>query len=206
MADRSRQMDGALAIERLRAGSAGKRASGWYGMMTLIATEASLFAYLLFSYYYFALQSGRAWLPAELPSFRLSGPSTAILVLSSVAVWWGERGLQAGSRQRLVAGFAGGAALGAVFVAVQIAEWMDKPFGPDTHSYGSLYFVVTGFHLAHVAVGLAMLLVLTGWSAAGYFDAERSAPVSIGAAYWHFVDAVWLAVFFTFYVTPRLGW
>ena len=206
MADTTGLKDEILVIERLRAGSAGKRSSGWYGMMTLIATEASLFVYLLFSYYYFAIQHGRAWLPEELPSFGLSGPNTVLLVLSSAAVWFGERGLQKGSRARLVIGLLMGVALGAVFVGIQVVEWMDKPFGLSSHSYGSLYFIVTGFHMAHVVVGLVVLLVLAMWSGAGYFDAERSAPVSIGAVYWHFVDAVWLAVFFTFYVTPHLGW
>ena len=43
------------------------------------------------------------------------------------------------------------------------------------------------------------------WCALGYFNRIRSAPVSIGAIYWHFVDAVWLVLFFTFYITPRLG-
>ena len=42
------------------------------------------------------------------------------------------------------------------------------------------------------------------WSALGYFDRRRHAPMLIGAIYWHFVDAVWLAVFFTFYIAPRL--
>jgi heme/copper-type cytochrome/quinol oxidase subunit 3 len=39
----------------------------------------------------------------------------------------------------------------------------------------------------------------------GYFGPVRHSYVSIGAIYWHFVDAVWLAVFFTFYITPYLG-
>jgi hypothetical protein len=56
-------------------------------MTLLILTEACLFAILLFSYYYMALHYGRAWLPPELPGFRLSGPNTAILIVSSVAVW-----------------------------------------------------------------------------------------------------------------------
>ena len=59
--------------------------------------------------------------------------------------------------------------------------------------------------MAHVVVGLLVLLVLLLWSALGYFDRERHAPVAIGAIYWHFVDAVWLTVFFTFYITPYLS-
>ena len=194
-----------LVIGRLSVGSIERGASGWWGMLTLILTEAFLFAYLLFSYYYFAVQYGRPWLPAELPSFRLSAPNTAILIVSSIAVWFGERGARQGSRWRLVLGLAAGLVLGAVFVGIQFREWMDKPFGLASHSYGSLYFTITGFHMAHVAAGLLVLAALLLWSALGYFDRARMAPVTIGAIYWHFVDAVWLTLFFTFYITPRLS-
>ena len=196
---------GQLTIGRLSVGSIERRASGWWGMLTLILTEAFLFAYLLVSYYYFAVQYGRPWLPAELPSFRLSGPNTAILLLSSVAVWFAERGARQDSRWRLLLGLLLGLVLGAVFVGIQFLEWMDKPFGLASHSYGSLYFTITGFHMAHVAAGLLVLAALLVWSALGYFDRERMAPVASGAPYWHFVDAVWLTLFFTFYVTPRLS-
>ena len=196
---------GKLTVGRLSVGSIERRASGWWGMLTLILTEAFLFAYLLFSYYYFAVQYGRPWLPAELPSFRLSAPNTVILIVSSVAVWFGERGARQNSRWRLVLGLALGLGLGATFVGIQFREWMDKPFGLASHSYGSLYFTITGFHMAHVLAGLVALAALVLWSALGYFDRARHAPVSIGAVYWHFVDAVWLTVFFTFYVTPRLS-
>ena len=66
-------------------------------------------------------------------------------------------------------------------------------------------FVTTGFHMAHVVVGDLMLAAVLLWSLLGFFDRKRHAPVSIAAVYWHFVDLVWLTVFFTFYVTPYLG-
>lgn len=194
-----------LTIERLAIGSIDRKASGWWGMLTLILTEAFLFGYLLFSYYYFAVQYGRPWLPAELPSFRLSAPNTVILILSSVAVWFGEHGIRHNRKGRLVLGLLVGLALGAVFVGIQIREWMDKPFTYASHAYGSVYFTVTGFHMAHVLVGLLVLLALFVWSALGYFNRDRLAPVTVGALYWHFVDAVWLTVFFTFYITPYLS-
>jgi heme/copper-type cytochrome/quinol oxidase subunit 3 len=58
--------------------------------------------------------------------------------------------------------------------------------------------------MAHVVAGLAMLIVVFIWSALGYFTPRRYEPVSISIVYWHFVDAVWLAVFTTFYVSPYL--
>jgi cytochrome c oxidase subunit 3 len=102
-------------------------------------------------------------------------------------------------------GLAIGILLGITFIVVQYFEWMDKTFRPDASTYGSLYFTITGFHVAHVAFGVLELLALFVWSLLGYFNSERHAPVTIGGMYWHFVDVVWLFIFFTIYVTPYLG-
>jgi cytochrome c oxidase subunit III len=188
----------------LPVGSVGHKTFGWWGMMTVIMTEASLFAYLLFAYYYFAAQYGRDWIP-ELPKFAMSGPNTAILIASSVAVWWGEEGVKRDARASQLIGLAGGILLGVLFVTIQMLEWRQKPFNLHSTSYGSSFFITTGFHMAHVAVGILMLAAVLLWSALGYFDKERHATISIVAVYWHFVDLVWLTIFFTFYVTPYLG-
>jgi cytochrome c oxidase subunit III len=189
----------------LPVGAHGRNSVGWWGVMCLIATEASLFAYLLFSYGYMASQYGKAWSPEPHPSLSLALPNTLILLSSSVAVWWGEQGLKAGRRRQQLGGLALAMALGAIFVVVQLFEWKAKSYGPTSGSYGSLYFIITGFHMAHVIVGLGVLATIFGWSAAGYFDRRHHGPVLVASAYWHFVDVVWIAVFFTFYVTPYLG-
>jgi len=92
-----------------------------------------------------------------------------------------------------------------LFVLVQATEWMAKPFTLGSSSFASLYFVTTGFHLAHVIVGLGILAALFVWTALDYFSPRRRLAISAGVIYWHFVDAVWLCVFFTYYVTPYLG-
>jgi heme/copper-type cytochrome/quinol oxidase subunit 3 len=196
-----------ITVGELPIGSAGRKSSGWYGMLTLIVTEGALFLYLLFSYYYTWLWSGSQFLPAEGPSFTLSAPDTVILILSSVAAWWGERGVKHSGRPRwqLPLGLGISIILGIVFLVVQLLEWKDKTFAPDTSTYGSLYFTTTGFHMAHVAVGVLILIVLFIWSLFAFFDEERHAPVTIGILYWHFVDVVWLFIFFTFYITPYLS-
>jgi heme/copper-type cytochrome/quinol oxidase subunit 3 len=108
-------------------------------------------------------------------------------------------------KRHLVIGLGIGAVLGVVFLIVQYFEWAEKQFSLSSHPYGSLYFTITGFHMAHVAVGVIALLALTLWSWMGYFNRVRYAHIHIGALYWHFVDAVWLAIFFTFYITPRIS-
>ena len=190
----------------LPVGSIGRHANGWWGMMMLILTEGALFVYLLFAYYYTAVQHSPGWLPERLPNFKLSLPDTIILILSSAVVWRGESLLKRGGSGGATAIYlAIGALMGIVFVAIQALEWAGKQFTPFSGSYGSLYFTITGFHMLHVIAGVVILLTLSLWCVLGYFNRIRSAPVSIGAIYWHFVDAVWLVLFFTFYVTPRLG-
>jgi heme/copper-type cytochrome/quinol oxidase subunit 3 len=188
----------------LPVGARGKDSVGWWGVLCLIATESSLFAYLLFSYFYIAVQRGPAWLPDPHPSIALAGPNTLILLSSSVAAWWGEGGAKRGRRGRHLAGLALAIALGTIFLVIQVFEWKAKTYGPASSSYGSLYFTITGFHMAHVIVGLGVLATVLIWSALGYFTPRRYEPVSISIVYWHFVDVVWLAVFSTFYVSPYL--
>jgi cytochrome c oxidase subunit III len=59
--------------------------------------------------------------------------------------------------------------------------------------------------MAHVVVGLVMMIAIIVWMSLGLLDHRRHVSISIGAIYWHFVDAVWLTVFFTFYLTPYLS-
>jgi cytochrome c oxidase subunit 3 len=192
---------------KLPVGAINTRASGWWAMIFTVFTEASLFTYLLFSYYYLAVQPH---LPGTFPEggqpdLTLALPNTIILIASSVTVGWAQFGIEHGSKRRLTLGLGLGALLGLIFLVIQYFEWAQKPFPLSSTPYSSLYFVVTGFHMAHVVVGVTMLAALTWWSHRGYFNRVRYAHIHIGALYWHFVDVVWIAVFFTFYLTPLLG-
>lgn len=180
------------------------RSSGWWGIVFTIATEGAVFAYLLFSYYYLAIASHAVW-PKTPPQLTLALPNTIILLVSSATVWWADRKFSAGRSFEALLGLIVTFVLGAIFVSVQMVEWHRKTFSPVTSPYGSLYFTTTGFHVAHVVVGLLILLALIGWVASGILEDRRQNAVSIGAAYWHFVDVVWLSVFFTYYITPYLS-
>jgi len=197
-----------LPIESsLPVGAIDTRATGWWAMIFVVFTEGALFAYLLFSYFYLAVQPHPpATFPeGGLPDLALALPNTAVLLLSSVAVGWAQFNIERDDNRRLCIGLFAAAVLGMVFLVVQYFEWAGRPFVLASSPYSSLYFVVTGFHMAHVVVGVVMLWALFAWSALGYFNRVRYAHIHIGALYWHFVDAVWIAVFFTFYVTPYLG-
>lgn len=188
----------------LPVGGQGKRAGGWWGVWTLIATEAALFAYLLFSYLYLAATNGAHWPPEGPPKLAPGGVATALLLGSSVVVWGAERLLV--HRRRVLAGAALLLAIvmGVVFSGIQLDEYSKHPYGPSGNLYGSLYFTITGFHLAHVLIGLIVLAFLLVWTLLGYFDEKHRATLTIGSAYWHFVDVVWLFIFATLYLSPYL--
>lgn len=195
----------AVARTSLPVGSKRHHASGWWGMLTLIATEATLFAYLFFSYFYIASHAPTAWPPHGAPPLALAIPGTIVLLLGSVTMWWGERGMERGRPGQLMTGIGFTVLLGVAFIVLEGIDWAREPFHLSSDVYSSLYFTITGFHLAHVLVGLLILIVLFVWTALGYFDAKRHAAASIGVLYWHFVTAVWVGVFFTFFIAPRLG-
>lgn len=180
----------------------GREALAWWGMTWLIVTEAALFAFLLASYFYVASQS-LSWPPGEVPELRLALINTAILMVSSGTMWWAERGIRRGSRTALRMGMLLTLLLGTVFLAIQGVEYGHAPFSPQSHVYGSLFFVITGFHGAHVAVGLLMNVFTQARAWLGHFDADRHLAVRNTAVYWHFVDVVWLFVFTSLYLTPR---
>ena len=178
---------------------------GWIGLVMLIVTEAALFGYLLFSYFYIGASATLPWVLEAQPKLTLALPNTIILLVSSGFVWWGERSIREGRTGAAMAGSGIALILGTIFAIIQVLEWKAKHYGPGTSSYASLYFTTTAFHMAHVVVGLFVLLCMFVWTWRGYFGRTRRLAFTNGAYYWHFVDAVWLFVFFTYYITPYLG-
>jgi heme/copper-type cytochrome/quinol oxidase subunit 3 len=193
------------APERLPVGPVGRHGLGSWGVAMLVASESALFAYLLFSYYYTGASAPPGWLLEPHPTLKLALPNTILLLLSSGVAYYGEHGVLRGRRGQALIGFGVAFLMGVAFAIVQVFEWFAKPFGFGASSYASLYYVTTGFHMAHVVVGLLVLLAIFAWTALDYFSPRRRLSVSAGTLYWHFVDIVWLFVFTTYYVTPYLG-
>jgi len=181
----------------------GSNSVGFWGMCCVIGTEAALFGYFLFSYFYLGSMSTNPWPLYGAPDLKLVGLNTAILIGSSGVLIWAERGARAGDEARLRSGVAITIVMGVVFLALQMVEYHQKTFGPTSDASGSLFYTITGFHGAHVAVGLIMLLVVLVRATRGHFTARRHLAVTNAAMYWHFVDVVWLAVFTSLYLTPH---
>jgi heme/copper-type cytochrome/quinol oxidase subunit 3 len=189
----------------LAVGPTVSRGLGLWGMWTLIATEAALFAYLLFAYFYLGAQGSAGWLLEPHPSLKYALPSTLIALISCVLTWSGVRAVLAARRSLAVLAFTGALLLGIAFVALEILDWRAKPFQLGTSSYASIYFVATGLDLLHWLAGIGIFFFLILWTALGYFSPRRSIVVTASALYWYFVTVIWLAIFATFYLSPYLG-
>ena len=187
----------------LPVGASGPRSVGWWGMAGVIVTETAFFAYLLFSYFYLGSQSTNPW-PSDVPRVLLPLVNTGILLSSSIAVVWAETGIRRGRSTRLRAGLGLAILLGATFLGLQLLEYSREKASATHDAYGSLFYTITGFHGAHVFVGLIMLAVVLVRAFRGHFAQGRHEAVSNAAMYWHFVDAVWLVVFTSLYISPHL--
>ena len=94
--------------------------------------------------------------------------------------------------------------LGVTFLGFQAVEYVEayRELGLTLGSgiYGSTFFMLTGFHGAHVTLGTVMLAVMLVRILRGHFDAEHQFGFEAASWYWHFVDVVWIALFVFVYV------
>ncbi len=129
--------------------------------------------------------------------------NTTILVLSSVTCQLGVFAAERGDVIRLRFWFIVTFVMGAVFVVGQIYEYtklVDEGVTLQT-TYGSVFYLTTGFHGLHVTGGLvAFLFVLGRTYAARRFTHEQATSAIVVSYYWHFVDVVWIALFATIYL------
>jgi cytochrome c oxidase subunit 3 len=129
--------------------------------------------------------------------------NTLILLTSGVTVTWAHWGLKRDNRKQLIFGLFLTVALGFTFVGFQAYEYghamseMNLTLGSGI--YGSVFYMLTGFHGFHVTVGSIMLLVILLRSMAGHFTPKHHFAFEGVAWYWHFVDVVWLGLFIFVY-------
>jgi heme/copper-type cytochrome/quinol oxidase subunit 3 len=184
------------------------RPTGWWGMLIVVITEATLFAILLATYFYTRFRSPGPWPPDGEPDPLLLKPviMTLLLMASSVTAYMAELGSHTGNRRRLHAGLAATFALGLSFLILQGFEYHEKlaELRPSTNAYGSLFYTITGLHGSHVIVGLLILAWTQFFAWRGAYASENHVAVQVSALYWHFVHVVWLFVFAALYLSPRL--
>ncbi|MEV4477362.1 heme-copper oxidase subunit III [Nonomuraea sp. NPDC049504] len=184
------------------------RTPAWWGMVLFVATEATLFACLLASYFYLRFLTSAEWPPSGIKQPELVKPlvMTALLLSSSGWIAWADWAIRH-DRQRLLRIMLVLTLLsGGAFLGVQASEYATKlaEFTWTTNAYGSLFYVITGFHGTHVVTGLVMVGFTLVAALAGKFGGAHHERVRIVSFYWHFVDGVWLAILFSIYLSPHL--
>ena len=190
-----------------------------YGMILFIASEVMFFVAWFWAFFSSSLFVGDAiqvsrfaftgghWPPKGVEVFdpwHFPLLNTLILLTSGTTVTWAHHGLLHNDRRALVAGLATTVILGLCFTSVQAYEYAHAAFSFAGNIYGATFFMATGFHGAHVIIGTTFLIVCLIRAIRGDFTPQQHFGFEAAAWYWHFVDVVWLFLFFCIYVWG--GW
>jgi len=171
------------------------------GMLLFIISEVMIFGAFFTALFFIRVVNADPW-PAqgtELP-VAVAGVNTAILLSSSLTMHWALTSIKQGNRFGLKAGILSTFLLGSTFLFVQINEYAHIGFAPHDSAQGSIFYGLTGLHGAHVTVGLILLLFANIRANRGHFTPEEHRGVEVPGIYWHFVDVMWIFVFFSLYI------
>ena len=186
------------------------------GTIIWLASELMFFAALFASYFTIRAVSPDLWAQeTALLNVPFATANTVILVLSSVTCQLGVFAAERGQVARTGSMFKVGGwglrewfiltyIMGAVFIggqALEYAELIHAGVTIPSSSYGTMFFLTTGFHGIHVTGGLiAFLFVLGRTYLARRFTHEQAVSAIVVSYYWHFVDVVWIGLFATIYL------
>ena len=192
-----------LAVARSEVASS--KPAAWWGMATLIATEATIFAILIASYL-FLRASSPAWPQGGItpPDLKLALPFSFVLWGSSIPLVLAERAITRGRINAVRAGLLVSALMGLAFLGATLADFRALDFGWRDNAYASAFYTLVGLHATHVAIGVAMNAVVQLKAWLGKLTPERHLTLTVFSMYWHFVDAVWVAVFPVAYLSAHV--
>ncbi|PRY25079.1 cytochrome c oxidase subunit 3 [Aliiruegeria haliotis] len=183
-----------------------------YGFILFIMSEVMFFAAWFWSFFKHALYPmgpespavDGVWPPVGIETFdpwHLPLINTLILLCSGCAATWAHHALvHENNRKDMATGLILAVALGVLFTFFQVYEYSHAAFGFAGNIYGANFFMATGFHGAHVIIGTIFLFVCYLRVRKGHFTPESHVGFEAAAWYWHFVDVVWLFLFFAVYI------
>ncbi|MCY4260409.1 MAG: cytochrome c oxidase subunit 3 [Rhodobacteraceae bacterium] len=180
-----------------------------YGFILFIMSEIMFFAAWFWTFFKHALYpmemgSGGVWPPVGIETFdpwHLPLMNTLVLLLSGCFATWAHHALvHENNRKDMIDGLIGAIVLGCFFTLLQAYEYSHAAFGFAGNVYGATFFMATGFHGAHVIIGTIFLAVCLGRALRGHFTQTDHIGFETAAWYWHFVDVVWLFLFFAVYI------
>ncbi len=173
------------------------------GMWTFIGSECLLFGSLISTYLVYHGKSVAGPTTREILNIPLTSISTFVLLMSSLAMVLALAAVTRGDTLWTRVWLATTAALGSVFLGFQVYEFtafVHEGLTLQVNLFGSTFFVLTGTHGAHVAVGVLWLLSLLVRSFQGKLGPENALNVELAGLYWHFVDVVWIVIFTVVYL------
>jgi cytochrome c oxidase subunit 3 len=178
--------------------------SSWkVGFWTFIGSECLFFASLISTYMVYKGRSVVGPYPEEILNIPLTSVSTFVLLMSSLAMVLALDAVQKGSRKWALIWLGGVILLGSGFLGFQVYEFnhfVHEGLTIGTNVFGSSFFVLTGFHGAHVTVGVIWMITLWTLAARNRLPPGDSMKVEIAGLYWHFVDVVWIVIFTLVYL------
>lgn len=171
-------------------------------MWIFIASETIFFAALMATYLVY-----RGHTPHEqglgLLDLNVASANTFILLASSLTMVTALQAIESGKRTRMIVLLILTALLGALFLGGQAYEYsalLREGISIDTNLFGATFFTLTGFHGAHVLVGVIWITMLVIRTLRGGVNPDNHLAVELGGLYWHFVDLVWVVLFTIIYL------
>ena len=174
-------------------------------MWAFLGSECLFFGSLISSYLLYRGRSIVGPYPEDVYDIPYTSVSSFVLLMSSLTMVLALNAIQRGDHRKLRAWLLATALLGITFVGGQVFEFtvfVNEGLTISRNLFGTSFFVLTGFHGAHVTVGILMLLTLFGQSLTGHLPTERALRVELVGLYWHFVDVVWIIIFTIVYLIP----
>ena len=176
------------------------------GTIVWLSSELMFFAALFAMYFTIRQVQPELWrTEPQLLNIPFSTLNTTVLVLSSVTCQLGVFAAEKGDVVRLRMWFVITFLMGSFFIGGQVYEYASLVHTDgltiSANSYGSIFYLTTGFHGLHVTGGLiAFLLVLGRTFSAKRFTHGHATTAIVVSYYWHFVDVVWIGLFATIYL------
>ena len=169
------------------------------GVIVWLSSELMFFAGLFAAY--FTLRSANEVWPPEIVELQVlrAGIFTLVLIASSFTMHRSVQAAEHGNRHDALRWLAVTFILGLAFVANQALEYWKLEFRIDTDAYGTIFWLLTGFHWLHVVAGLVLMAVLARLSWPGS-KAPLAVHFQVVGYYWHFVDVVWVGVYTAVYL------
>jgi cytochrome c oxidase subunit 3/cytochrome o ubiquinol oxidase subunit 3 len=174
-------------------------------MWAFLASDCLFFGALISTFLLYKGRTAGGPTPSEIYDIPYTSVSSFVLLMSSLTMVLALSAIQRRDEYKMRAWLMATALLGMTFIAGQVYEFttfVEEGLTLSTSPFGSSFFLMTGFHGAHVLGGILMLLSLVGMSLDGRLPPERAETVEMAGLYWHFVDIVWIVIFAVAYLIP----